>query len=71
MKYDQILGVIKVRGRLRQAEVLDPDAIHPIILVSRHPITRLLIKSYDERLLHPEPERVYGEMRREYWILGG
>eukprot|EP00063_Salmo_salar_P073595 XP_014048430.1 PREDICTED: uncharacterized protein LOC106601054 [Salmo salar] len=70
-EYDQILGVIRVGGRLRQAEVLDPDAIHPIILDSRHPSTRLLIKSYDERLLHPGPERVYGEMRRKYWILGG
>jgi hypothetical protein len=43
--YDQILGVIRVGGRLCQAEVLDPDAIHPIILDSRHPLTRLLIKS--------------------------
>eukprot|EP00063_Salmo_salar_P093573 XP_014068408.1 PREDICTED: uncharacterized protein LOC106612089 [Salmo salar] len=70
-EYDRILGVIRVGGRLRQAEVLDPDTIHPIILDSRHPSTRLLIKSYDERLLHPGPERVYGEMRQKYWILGG
>ena len=70
-EYDPILGVIRVGGRLRQAEVLDPDAIHPIIIDSRHPLTRLLIKSYDERLLHPGPESVYGEMRRKYWIIGG
>jgi hypothetical protein len=57
-EYDPILGVIRVGGRLRQVEVLDPDAIHPIILDSRHP----LIKSYDERLLHPGPEK--GSMGR-------
>ncbi|XP_036828726.1 uncharacterized protein LOC118947730 [Oncorhynchus mykiss] len=35
LEYDPILGVIRVGGRLRQAEVLDPDAIHPIIIDSK------------------------------------
>lgn len=31
-EYDQTLGLIRVGGRLRRAEGLDPDTIHPIIL---------------------------------------
>ncbi|KAJ8356221.1 hypothetical protein SKAU_G00190150 [Synaphobranchus kaupii] len=30
-----------------------------------------LIKDRDERLLHPGTERVYAEIRRQYWILRG
>ncbi|XP_005167247.1 uncharacterized protein [Danio rerio] len=69
--YDQTVGLIRVGGRLRRAECLVPDTIHPIILDPKHPITMLLIKKYDNQLLHPGPERVLGEIRRKYWILRG
>ena len=58
-------------GQLRKAETLDHDYIHPIILDPKHPITKLIIKHYDDKLLHPGPKRVPGEMRRRYWILHG
>ncbi|KAL1250707.1 hypothetical protein QQF64_018503 [Cirrhinus molitorella] len=70
-EYDETLGLIQVGGRLRRAEGLDPDTIHPIILDPKHQITLLLIKEYDDQLLHPGPERVLGEIRRKYWILRG
>ncbi|XP_069366373.1 uncharacterized protein [Paralichthys olivaceus] len=70
-EYDRELGLIRVGGRLRRAETLDHDTIHPIVLDPRHYVTRLIIKHYDEKLLHPGPERVLGEMRRRYWILRG
>lgn len=70
-EYDSDLGLIRVGGRLRRAESLQHDNIHPIILEPNHPITKLLIKHYDEKLLHPGPERVLAEMRRRYWILHG
>ena len=70
-EYDPELSLIRVGGRLRRAESLDQDSIHPIILDPKHPITKLIIKHYDEKLLHPGPERVLGEMRRRYWILRG
>lgn len=44
---------------------------HPIILDPKHPITKLLIKYYEEKLHHPRPECVRAEMRRRYWILLG
>lgn len=66
---DPETGLIRVGGRLCRSQDLDPDTIHPIIL--DHPSTRLLIEHYDESLLHPGPERVFGELRRKYWIMGG
>ncbi|XP_019218180.1 uncharacterized protein LOC109203254 [Oreochromis niloticus] len=70
-EYDPAIGLIRVGGRLRRAEGLDLDAMHPIVLDPQHPVAKLLIRDYDEQLLHPGPERVFGEMRRKYWILRG
>lgn len=44
---DQVLVVIRVGGRLRRAEDLDPDTIHPIVLDSSHRIAKLLIQKYE------------------------
>ncbi|KAI4884383.1 hypothetical protein NFI96_011230, partial [Prochilodus magdalenae] len=70
-EYDKAVGLVRVGGRLRRAEDLDPDTMHPIILDPKHHVTKLLIKKYDSQLLHPGPERVFAEMRRRYWILRG
>ncbi len=63
---DPNLGLIRVGGRLRRAESLDPVISDP-----KHPITKLIIKYYDNKLFYPGPERVLGEVRRKYWILRG
>ena len=63
-------GLIRVGGRLRQSEQ-EPDATHPIVLDPKHPLSKLLIQKYDERLKHPGPERVFAELRRRFWILRG
>ena len=70
-EYDSDTGLIRVGGRLRRVETLDYENIHPIVLDPNHPLTKLIIKHYDEKLLHPGSERVLGEMRRRYWILRG
>ena len=41
------------------------------MLDSAHPVTKLLIKHYDDQLHHPGPDRVFAEIRRRYWILRG
>ncbi|XP_067303718.1 uncharacterized protein [Pseudorasbora parva] len=64
-------GIIRVGGRLRRADCLDPAFTHPIVLDSLHPATTLLIQDYDARLCHPGPERVFAEIRRVFWILRG
>lgn len=67
-EFEQETGLIRVCGRLRRAADLDAGTIHPIVLDSGHPPTKLLIK---ERLHHPCAERVLAELRRHYWILRG
>lgn len=69
--YDQALGIIRVGDRLRKAEKLEVDTLHPIVLAPDHPITKLIIQDYDNRLLHPGPERVFAELQRTYWIIRG
>ncbi|XP_065118880.2 uncharacterized protein [Paramisgurnus dabryanus] len=69
--FDDVIELIRVGGRLRQISQLEEDAIHPIVLDSRHPITKLIIKEYDNQLHHPGPDRVFAELRRKYWVLRG
>lgn len=69
-EYDEVTGLLRVGGRLRHAD-LEADAIHPIILDPAHQIVKLLIQDFDDKLLHPGPERVLAEMRRQYWLLRG
>lgn len=70
-QFEHKLNLIRVGGRLRLAEELEPGAMYPIVLDPRHPVTRLIIRDYDTHLLHPGPGRVYAEIRRSYWILRG
>ena len=60
---DADTGLMRVGGRLRHIDRTDVEDIHPIILDCKHPITRLLIKAVDVKLLHPGPERVFAELR--------
>ncbi|XP_073764218.1 uncharacterized protein [Danio rerio] len=70
-EFDEATGLIRVGGRLRRTDSLDLDSIHPIVLDPGHPVTKLLIKETDQRLLHPGSERVLAELRRQYWVLRG
>lgn len=70
-EYKEVTGLVRVGGRLRRAADLEAETIHPIVLDSGHPITKLLIKDCDERLHHPGAERVLAELRCQYWILRG
>lgn len=70
-EWDPLTNMMRVGGRLRRLANSDPEQLHPIVLDPRHTITKLLVKEFDERLLHPGAERVYAEIRRQYWILRG
>lgn len=60
-------NLILVGGYLWQISQLE-DAIHPIILDTHHPLTKLIIKNDDDCLPH---QRVFAEIRRKYWVLRG
>ncbi len=64
-------GLIRVGGRLRRVVELADSVVHPVVLDSRHPVTRLIIHHYDNQLHHPGSKRLFAEIRRHYWILRG
>ncbi|KAL7883614.1 hypothetical protein SRHO_G00012720 [Serrasalmus rhombeus] len=70
-EFDHSCHLIRAGGRLRHSSLLEQNEIHPIVLSPHHPITKLIIKDYDNRLLHSGPERVFAEIRRKYWVSRG
>ncbi|XP_035235202.1 uncharacterized protein LOC118206521 [Anguilla anguilla] len=70
-EYDISKGLVRVGGRLRRSSSLEDDVVHPIVLEPKHPVTRLIIRQYDDKLLHSGAERVFAELRRKFWILRG
>lgn len=65
-EWDSTHSVICVGGKLRRLQDPSLMEIHPVVLDRRHPVTKLLIMEFDERLFHPG-----AEIRRQYWILQG
>ncbi len=70
-EFDPDSQLIRIGGRLRQSHLLSPDILHPIVLDTIHPVTKLLIKQYDTQLHHPGTGRVFADIRRHFWILRG
>lgn len=70
-EFDPEVNQICVGGRLQQLDSFSKAEIHPVVLDSHHQVTRLIIKHFDERLLHPGPDRVFAELRRHVWVLRG
>lgn len=66
---DKVTRLVRVGGR-RNVN-LTSDAVHPVLLDPKHPLTRMMIQDCDTKLHYPGPERVFAEVRRRYWILRG
>ena len=69
--FDTEDGLIRVGGRCKNADDMAEDCKHPVILSRNNHVTTLLIKSFDEKLLHPGRECLLAELRRKFWILQG
>ncbi|XP_077296689.1 uncharacterized protein LOC143918622 [Arctopsyche grandis] len=63
-------GLIRVGGRIQNSE-LAVETIHPIILPSNHPLTRLIIKNYHLRHLHLGTQSLLNILRLRYWPIAG
>ena len=63
-------GLIRVGGRQQKAS-FSYNSRHPIILDSKHPLTKLLIRSEHIRLLHSGSLLVSSSLFRNFHILGG
>lgn len=63
-------GILRVGGR-QQKSNFSYNSRHPIILDSKHPLTKLMIRSEHERLLHGGALLVSSSLFRNYHIVGG
>lgn len=61
-------GVMRVGGRLQQAEYATFDMKHPIILPKGHAITNMLILRYHEKFAHGNRETVCNELRQRFHV---
>lgn len=63
-------GILRVGGRQESARI-SFDNQHPIILLSTHPLVKLLIRSEHLRLLHAGHLLTSASLSRQYHIVGG
>ena len=63
-------GLVRVGGRQQNAD-FTYNSRHPIILHSKHPLTKILIRSEHLRLLHGGPLLVSASLSRNFHIVGG
>ncbi len=62
-------GLIRVGGRLRRVADLANSIVHPVVLDSRHLVTRQIIYHYDNQLHHPGSEMLSRRKWRHSQIL--
>ncbi len=64
------IGVLRVGGRQRNTK-FSYNSRHPIILSSKHPLVKLLMRSEHLRLLHGGPLLLSASLSRRFHIVGG
>ncbi|XP_050677701.1 uncharacterized protein LOC126974279 [Leptidea sinapis] len=86
LKYNQILpkknrlislspfidsnNLIRVGGRLQNSNY-SYDVKHPVLLCSKHHLTKILFLKYHKSLFHAGPQLLLANVRLTYWPLGG
>ncbi len=62
-------GLLRIGGR-QEALEKPYDKIQPIILIGKHPITKLIIRAEHLRLMHAGPTLVHASLSRRIHIIG-
>nr|XP_022908285.1 uncharacterized protein LOC111419670 [Onthophagus taurus] len=63
-------GIMRVGGRLRNSSY-NVDKKHPMLLHSKHVLTRLIFEHEHVQLLHAGPQHLLASIRDRYWPIGG
>lgn len=63
-------NLLRVGGRLNNSQY-SYDIKHPILLCSKHHITRILFNQKHRTLLHAGPQLLLSHIRQTYWPLNG
>lgn len=63
-------GILRIGGRLQLSDE-EPQTKHPMILPSKHQLTRLIAKHYHVQTYHSGPRMTLASIRQEFWPLRG
>lgn len=63
-------GIILVGGRLENSDIAETQK-HPIVLPSKHKVTRLIFEDQHRALHHCGPQALLAAVRQRYWPLRG
>lgn len=63
-------GLIRLGGRIQQSNC-NYDKKHPIILSSKHIITKLILRDEHQKLLHCGPTMLLASIRERFWPIAG
>lgn len=64
-------NIVRVGGRLANAETLSPHARSPSIIPKRSPLSALIVADAHNQTLHGGPSLMLAYMRRSYWVIDG
>ena len=64
-------GALRIEGRLHKSPDISFEAKHPLILPSRHFLTRLVILYYHNRNWHSGIQHTLLSSRQKFWIING
>ena len=68
--YVDQLGVLRVGGRLRNAQLPESQK-HPVLLPSRHHVTDAIIREVHVRLFHAGVRTTLYTIRHRFWLIDG
>lgn len=63
-------GLLRVGGRLENS-TFSFDKKHPILLSSKHRLTRLIFEEEHRKLMHAGPQLLLYSVRERYWVVNG
>ncbi len=64
-------GLIRVQGRIGNAECANEDTRRPILLPAKNHVTDLIIDAEHQKNAHVGRNTVYNTLRQKYWIVDG
>lgn len=61
-------GLIRISGRINNAECVSRGTKEPVIMPKSHIITKLIVKQYHEDFKHQNQESICAAIRTKFWI---
>jgi transposase InsO family protein len=63
-------GIIRMKGRIQNDDLMPEETKNPIIMDRRNPLTKLIVRQEHEDLKHQGRATIASELRKRFWIIG-